>query len=63
VGFKPTRSIYFAIGFDEENGGRQGAKQEAEYFKSQGLQFECMMDEGLFYRLKDCFRACRDTMD
>lgn len=47
-GFKPTRSIYFAIGFDEENGGRQGAKQEAEYFKSQGLQFECMMDEGLF---------------
>lgn len=46
-GFKPTRSIYVALGQDEEGGGRQGAQKEAEYFKSQGLQFESMIDEGM----------------
>lgn len=47
-GFKPTRSIYMVFGQDEENGGRQGAKMEAEYFKSLGVKFECMLDEGSF---------------
>ena len=46
-GFKPTRTIYVALGHDEEGGGHQGAKKEAEYFKSQGLQFETMIDEGM----------------
>ncbi len=46
-GFQPTRTIYLALGQDEEGGGRQGAQKEAEYFKAQGLQFETMMDEGL----------------
>lgn len=46
-GFTPTRTIYVALGHDEEGGGRQGAQKEAEYFKSQGLQFETMIDEGM----------------
>lgn len=45
-GFKPTRSIYMAFGFDEEVGGREGAGQVAEFLKSQGLQFEYVIDEG-----------------
>lgn len=46
-GFKPERTIYIGLGQDEEGGGRQGAQKIAEYFKSEGLQFECIMDEGL----------------
>jgi len=47
-GFKPSRSIYIAFGFDEEVGGQQGAARIAEYFKAQDLQFESMFDEGMF---------------
>jgi carboxypeptidase PM20D1 len=46
-GFKPSRSIYLAFGHDEEIGGSDGAGKIAEYFKSQGLQFEYVLDEGL----------------
>jgi carboxypeptidase PM20D1 len=45
-GFKPARSIYMSFGFDEEVGGREGAGQTAEFLKSQGLQFEYVIDEG-----------------
>ena len=45
-GFKPARSIYMAFGFDEEVGGREGAAKTAEFLKSQGLQFEYVIDEG-----------------
>ncbi len=45
-GFKPTRTFYLAFGQDEENGGHQGTEKLAEHFKSQGLQFECVIDEG-----------------
>jgi len=45
-GFKPSRSIYLAIGHDEEVGGNDGAAKIAEYFKAQGLQFEYILDEG-----------------
>jgi len=45
-GFKPARSIYMAFGFDEEVGGREGAAKIAEFLKSQGLQFEYVIDEG-----------------
>ncbi len=46
-GFKPSRSIYIASGFDEEVTGKQGAGKIAEYLKAQGLQFEAIFDEGL----------------
>lgn len=46
-GFKPTRSIYFAFGHDEEIGGMQGAGKIGEYLKAQNLQFECVIDEGM----------------
>lgn len=46
-GFKPSRSICLASGFDEEVGGRQGAKKIAELLKSNGQQFEFIIDEGL----------------
>ena len=47
-GFKPSRSIYIAFGYDEEVGGQLGAAKIAEYFKAQGLQFESIFDEGMF---------------
>ncbi|OUS27410.1 hypothetical protein A9Q99_14985 [Gammaproteobacteria bacterium 45_16_T64] len=46
AGFKPTRSIYIALGHDEEIGGVQGAMAMAKHFKSQGIQFEYLLDEG-----------------
>ncbi len=45
-GFGPARSIYMAFGFQEEVGGREGAGKIAEFLKSQGLQFEYVIDEG-----------------
>jgi len=47
-GFKPSRSIYIAFGFDEEVGGREGAARIAGYLKQQGIQFEAIYDEGMF---------------
>jgi carboxypeptidase PM20D1 len=45
-GYQPSRSIYLAFGFDEEVGGHEGARKIAEYLKTQGLQFEYILDEG-----------------
>ncbi len=45
-GFKPTRSVYLASGFDEEISGMQGAGKIAQYFKEQGQDFEMITDEG-----------------
>lgn len=42
----PQRDIYLAFGFDEEVGGRKGAVKIAEYFKSKGLEFDAVYDEG-----------------
>lgn len=44
--FKPERSIYFAFGWDEEKGGRQGAKVIAENLIKRNIQFEYILDEG-----------------
>jgi carboxypeptidase PM20D1 len=44
--FKLVRSLYLAFGFDEEITGMQGAGKIAEYFKSNGLEFEYINDEG-----------------
>jgi len=46
-GFKPSRSIYIASGFDEEVGGREGAGKIAEHLRAQGLKFEYIIDEGM----------------
>jgi len=46
AGYQPSRSIYLSFGFDEEVGGTQGADKIAEYLKSQGTQFEYIIDEG-----------------
>ena len=45
-GFKPSRSVCLAIGFDEEITGKEGAGKIAEYLKAQGQQFEYITDEG-----------------
>jgi len=41
------RDVYLAFGHDEEIGGEQGAKKIVEYFLSQGLKFDMILDEGL----------------
>jgi carboxypeptidase PM20D1 len=44
--FVPERDIYFALGFDEEVGGSNGADLIAQYFKSKNIKFDCVIDEG-----------------
>lgn len=46
TGFRPSRSIVLAFGFDEEVGGRKGAAKTAELLKSRGQKFEFVIDEG-----------------
>ena len=46
AGFQPDRDIYLVFGYDEEVGGERGAAQAAQYFKEQGIEFECVIDEG-----------------
>lgn len=43
---RPKRDIYLAFGFDEEVGGLEGASRIAEDFKSKGLYFDAVYDEG-----------------
>lgn len=43
---QPRRTIYFAFGYDEEVGGKDGAASVAKYFADQGITFEYVMDEG-----------------
>lgn len=45
-GFTPKQTIYIAFGHDEEIGGTQGAKFSADYFKSKGVTFDFVLDEG-----------------
>ncbi|MBF9014895.1 MULTISPECIES: M20/M25/M40 family metallo-hydrolase [unclassified Oceanispirochaeta] len=45
-GFQPERSLYFAFGGDEEVAGARGATKMSAYFKSKGLKFAMVMDEG-----------------
>jgi len=46
AGAMPERSVYFAFGHDEEVGGFDGAKKIAEYFISEAVEFEFVLDEG-----------------
>lgn len=43
---QPERDVYLAFGFDEEVGGNLGASRIASFFKSQNIQFDCVLDEG-----------------
>lgn len=45
-GFSPESTIYFAFGGDEEVMGLQGAVKIVDYFKSQNIYFEWVLDEG-----------------
>ncbi|KAF2073067.1 hypothetical protein CYY_005622 [Polysphondylium violaceum] len=47
-GFKPSRSLYFAFGHDEELGGAQGAQFIAQHLREKGVKkIEYLLDEGL----------------
>lgn len=45
-GFSPSRDIYLAFGHDEEINGEEGALKIAEYFRSKGVKFDFVLDEG-----------------
>jgi len=45
-GFSPKRTLYFAIGHDEEIGGNGGAGVIVELLKSNNVQFAWSLDEG-----------------
>ncbi|GAX80991.1 hypothetical protein CEUSTIGMA_g8426.t1 [Chlamydomonas eustigma] len=46
-GFKPTRTLMFAFGQDEEVGGEMGAGPTAQLLASRGIQLDIILDEGL----------------
>ncbi len=46
-GFKPERTIYLAMGADEEIGGRRGAAEIAKLLESRQQKLEWVLDEGL----------------
>ncbi|MCK5671944.1 MAG: M20/M25/M40 family metallo-hydrolase, partial [Spirochaetales bacterium] len=45
-GFTPESTIYFAFGGDEEVKGLQGAVKIVDYFQSQNIHFDWVLDEG-----------------
>lgn len=46
-GFQPKRTIWMMFGHDEEVSG-SGAQAGVEYFKSQGIRMEMVLDEGFW---------------
>lgn len=45
--FKPKRSVYLAIGHDEEIGGTRGAAKIGEQLRERGVRLAFTLDEGL----------------
>ncbi len=45
-GFEPQRTVYFAIGHDEEIGGRNGAARIADVLRERGVIAAFTLDEG-----------------
>lgn len=45
-GITPKRTIYFAFGHDEEQGGMDGAMAMAKLLQSRGVEAEFLVDEG-----------------
>lgn len=60
-GFKPRRSFYIAFGHDEEGQGTDGAQEIAKVFKSRGITFEYLLDEGMMI-FKDQFYGVKDNV-
>jgi carboxypeptidase PM20D1 len=46
VNFAPKRTVYLAIGHDEEIGGDEGAGATAALLRKRGVRFEFTLDEG-----------------
>ncbi len=46
AGLRPTRTVYFAFGHDEEQGGIDGALEISKLLESRGVQAEFLIDEG-----------------
>jgi len=47
-GYKPKRTIYIALGHDEETGGINGNSQIASYLETRGVKISVVLDEGGF---------------
>ena len=45
-GIKPARTIFFAFGHDEEQGGIDGALEIAKLLEKRGVEAEFLVDEG-----------------
>lgn len=45
-GFSPARTIYIALGCDEEQGGSQGMKIISELLAGRGIRLDMVLDEG-----------------
>lgn len=45
-GFHPSGDVYFALGHDEETGGREGNRRVAEILRRRGIRFRFVLDEG-----------------
>jgi len=45
-GFQPQRTIYVALGHDEEIGGADGNQKMAAWFRSHGIRLHSIIDEG-----------------
>lgn len=45
-GFRPRRTVYIALGCDEEQGGRQGIKLVTELLASRNVSLDMVLDEG-----------------
>ncbi len=46
-GFQPQRTVYVAVGHDEEIGGANGAAKIAELLRSRGVELDFVLDEGM----------------
>lgn len=46
AGLRPKRTIYFAFGHDEEQGGLDGAKEIAKLMLARGIEADFLVDEG-----------------
>ena len=44
--FHPSCDVYFALGHDEEVGGREGNRRIAEILRGRGVRFRFVLDEG-----------------
>lgn len=46
AGYQPRRTIFIALGHDEEVGGRNGARVIAQTLKERGVALKALLDEG-----------------